>query len=208
MSKPRDRKEYMQIWRLANKERMAESHRAWMQANPEKNRANVKRHMAKYPEDKAKAIKRSTEWMRTHPEKAKKFRSKWRQENKEKVNKTASARHRVRYSEDLDFRLKCNLRRYIVSAVRGKTGAKKAANTIKLIGCSIQELKSHLESLWQTGMSWENYGLYGWHIDHIRPLASFDFTDPEQQKICFHFSNLQPLWAKDNLVKSDNWNPA
>jgi hypothetical protein len=52
-------------------------------------------------------------------------------------------------------------------------------------------------------MSWGNYGLHGWHVDHIIPCASFDLTDPEQQRQCFHYTNLQPLWAEDNLRKSD-----
>ena len=57
-------------------------------------------------------------------------------------------------------------------------------------------------------MSWDNYGIHGWHIDHIRPCASFDLTDPEQQRQCFHYPNLQPLWAFDNLSKNDGWEAA
>lgn len=80
---------------------------------------------------------------------------------------------------------------------------KKAAHTTELIGCTIACLKIYLESLWQPEMSWDNYGKNGWHIDHIRPCTSFDLTDPEQQKECFHWSNLQPLWAKDNISKGN-----
>ena len=67
------------------------------------------------------------------------------------------------------------------------------------------ELKAYLELQFTDGMTWENRG--NWHIDHIRPCASFDLTDPEQQKQCFHYTNLQPLWAADNLAKSDSWDP-
>lgn len=79
----------------------------------------------------------------------------------------------------------------------------KVGTTIELLGCSPSELRQHLESLWQEGMSWSNYGLYGWHIDHKRPVSSFDLSCKEQAKQCFHYSNLQPLWAKDNLAKSN-----
>ena len=67
----------------------------------------------------------------------------------------------------------------------------------------MQTLKQHLESQFKDGMSWNNHGVKGWHIDHIKPCASFDLTDPEEQKKCFHFSNLQPLWWIDNLKKKD-----
>ncbi len=71
----------------------------------------------------------------------------------------------------------------------------------EIVGCSLEFLKTYIESLWKTGMSWENYGVNGWHIDHIKPCASFDLTDIEQRKICFHYTNLQPLWAHENLSK-------
>jgi len=74
----------------------------------------------------------------------------------------------------------------------------------KCVGCSPDELIKRLESQFHLGMTWDNYGLYGWHIDHIKPLASFDLTDEEQFKAACHYSNLQPLWAKDNLSKGSN----
>lgn len=90
----------------------------------------------------------------------------------------------------------------IGAALRGKT--KKSARTHQLLGCSESELRTHLEKLFLPGMTWDNRRL--WHVDHHRPCASFDLTDPEEQRKCFHFSNLQPLWAKDNLRKHSYWN--
>jgi hypothetical protein len=84
-------------------------------------------------------------------------------------------------------------------------GNNKSQHSIELIGCSSKELESYLENQFTEGMTWENYGYYGWHIDHIKPCSSFDLTDPEQQKLCFHYSNLQPLWAKDNIKKSNKY---
>lgn len=77
-------------------------------------------------------------------------------------------------------------------------GQRKSARTIELLGCPVEILRLILESQFQSGMTWENYGPV-WHIDHIRPCASFDLSDSEQQKQCFHYTNLQPLWAHDNL---------
>ena len=72
-----------------------------------------------------------------------------------------------------------------------------------LIGCSIEELKQHLEKQFTLGMNWKNYG-YGWHVDHIKPCAFFDFSKEEEQKKCFNYTNLQPLWATENFKKRDN----
>jgi hypothetical protein len=69
------------------------------------------------------------------------------------------------------------------------------------IGCSLQELAGILESKFKLGMTWGNHG--SWHIDHIIPCSHFDLTQLEEQKKCFHFSNLQPLWAIENIVKSN-----
>lgn len=76
---------------------------------------------------------------------------------------------------------------------------------MELIGCTVEYLRQHLEQQFQPGMSWDNWSISGWHIDHIRPCASFDLTDPIQQAQCFHYTNLQPLWAKDNMIKKDYW---
>ena len=84
-------------------------------------------------------------------------------------------------------------------------GAAKADSTMMLVGCTIQDLVAHIEAQWADDMNWDNYGLKGWHIDHIRPCASFDLLDPEQQRQCFHYTNLQPLWADENLKKSDKF---
>lgn len=72
-----------------------------------------------------------------------------------------------------------------------------------MTGCNWDQLRQHFENQFQAGMSWDNIG--EWHIDHIRPCASFDLTDPEQQKQCFHYTNLQPLWASQNMEKAANW---
>ena len=79
--------------------------------------------------------------------------------------------------------------------------SKKSDSTMNLLGCTIQEAREYLEKQFKEGMTWENHGHETWHIDHIIPCASFDLTDPEQQKKCFHYTNLQPLWAKENMSK-------
>lgn len=118
--------------------------------------------------------------------------------NKEKIRKVRSEYTINRYRNDPAFRIKMTLSRRMRGLIK-----KNGTRTIDLIGCSINDLKKHLESKFIDGMSWENYGRNGWHIDHIRPCASFDLTKKKQQKICFHYTNLQPLWEADNIRKGD-----
>ncbi len=82
-----------------------------------------------------------------------------------------------------------------------KAYGSKAAKTFELLGCTRRQFMQHIEATWLPGMSWNNYGLHGWHIDHVRPLALFDLTKPEEQRRAFIFSNTQAMWANDNLSK-------
>jgi hypothetical protein len=95
-------------------------------------------------------------------------------------------------------RIEHNLRSRINFAMKGRA---KTTRSIELVGCTVEQLRKHIESKFLLGMNWDNYGFRGWHIDHIIPCAMFDLLNPEQQKKCFHWSNLQPLWATENLSK-------
>jgi hypothetical protein len=108
--------------------------------------------------------------------------------------------NKTRYYNNVNYRLGISLRTRLYQALKGNY---KTGSAVKDLGCTIEELKAHLESQFQNGMSWDNYGLKGWHIDHIIPLASFDLTNREEFLKACHYGNLQPLWAKDNLSKGD-----
>jgi hypothetical protein len=103
-----------------------------------------------------------------------------------------------KYATDVNYRIKSSIQARIRGAIKNNY---KAASTAELVGCSIEYLKYYLEFQFKDGMSWGNYG--EWHIDHRIPCAAFDLSDPEQQKICFHYTNLQPLWMLDNVRKGD-----
>lgn len=120
--------------------------------------------------------------------------------NKEKRKAYIREYNRKQRLLNRSYKIKDNISRRIRGAIRH---GYKNTNTLELLGCSIEELKIHLEKQFRDGMSWNNYGMYGWHIDHIKPCSAFDLTDLEQQKICFHYSNLQPLWAAENLSKGN-----
>jgi len=120
----------------------------------------------------------------------------WHRNNKERVNEY----RRRKRQENIGFRIACNLRKRL-SFLLSKSITSKTRQTMTLLGCNLEELKEHLSSKFQDGMSFENYGK--WHLDHIIPCDSFDLTDTKNQEICFHYTNLQPLWAKDNRIKSN-----
>jgi len=103
-----------------------------------------------------------------------------------------------RAGNDTDFKLRGVLRARVRAAIT-RAGAAKSHKTERLVGCSIEHLRKHLEAQFTDGMTWDNHG--EWHIDHIKPCASFDLTDEGQQLECFNYANLQPLWANENLSK-------
>lgn len=120
--------------------------------------------------------------------------------NRERIIKNNVAAERKRLAKDKDFRIRHNMRTYMRRSIKMN---RKSGRTINLLGCSIDYLKTYLESLFKPGMTWENHGLHGWHIDHILPLSRFNSADEEDMKIAWHFSNLQPLWAKENFKKGN-----
>jgi hypothetical protein len=158
-------------------------------------------------ENRESLAKKQREYARDHKEESAKQQREYREKNKEELRVYKKVYCRNRYQVDVEFKLVRNQRSRINSALKRN---RKYGRTIKLLGCPVFWLKLHLESkLYNrkdgTTMSWENYTRKGWHIDHIRPCASFDLSDPSEQKACFHWTNLQPLWSEDNLSKSDHW---
>ena len=105
-----------------------------------------------------------------------------------------------RRSTDPLYRVVEALRKRVREAVKGHC---KSARTLQLLGCSVERLREHISKQFKPGMSWENYGK--WHIDHIRPCASFNLASGAQQRQCFHYTNLQPLWALENILKGAKW---
>lgn len=140
-----------------------------------------------------------------HREKRLTYAKKYRLANLEKVQenlkkwKLANPNYKKdKWKSDINFRIKENLRGRFYKAVKSNS---KSKSVTKLVGCTIQELRDHLSKLFLVDMTWDNYGK--WHIDHKKPCSKFDLSKPEEQQKCFHYSNLQPLWAIDNLIKSN-----
>lgn len=156
--------------------------KSWVAKNRQRVNARVRQY---YNENRQSRIEYSRKWRALNPDKRK-------------------VQHRLEHAKrklDPECRMIALLRRRISLALKHKW---KHGRTIELLGCSIPDFRIYLESKFETGMSWENYGRTGWHIDHIMPCAIFDLSKPEHQKLCFHFSNMQPMWARENLIKGKN----
>jgi len=179
-------KEYAQHYRANNQDKI----KAWNEAHKE-GKVIYNKHYKIHNREKYRELDR-----------------KWRAANKEKVresSKKTRAKHGKRYIKCYIERRRNSPQLRIANSLRGRVrealkGTRKTARTFELLGCDIQMFLEHLENLFQPGMTFSNYG--DWHIDHIKPCASFDLTDPAQQQSCFHYTNLQPLWKLDNLKKA------
>lgn len=217
------RKLYLRFYYLKNKDKLSRYVKKWRSENAlkafeygkrwrEKNKQKAKQYQADY---RAKNFKKARAYEKHYYTKnrqmildrvkawAKKNRPSVIAARKDYYQKTKPERRKYqarKYKTDAEYRLASCLRSRVIHAL---FGAKKSSNTFKLIGCSKGELKTWLESKFKPGMTWENHGRFGWHIDHIRPCSSFDLSIPEEQAACFHYTNLQPLWAYENLSKSD-----
>lgn len=138
---------------------------------------------------------------RTNNQKSiKKYNRQYYLDNKQRLVAKAVRYEKQKRKTNIEFRICQSLRRRLLKAIKGNV---KSQGTKKLLGCDPDFLKQYIEKQFTKGMSWDNYGYYGWHIDHIKPCSSFDLTDPKEQEKCFHYTNLQPLWAKENLLKSN-----
>lgn len=107
------------------------------------------------------------------------------------------SRRRTRYAAEPDYKLVVLMRNRVREAILGNV---KTSPTLNLLAMELPEFRIYIQGQFSPGMTWENYGQV-WHLDHVIPCARFDLSDPEQQKICFHWSNYQPLFVLDNLRK-------
>jgi len=177
-----DKKKYDKEYRLKNRERLNAYRRKWS-----KKEEVQKKKKEYYLKTRERQLKYWVEY-RKNPKNKKKFNlyfKKW-------INN--------KLKTDPHFKLKQQLSHRIFMALKGKVKSKR---TKDLLGCTIEELWIHLEKSFKPGMTKENYGK--WHVDHVKPCASFDLTKPEEQAKCFHYTNLQALWQKENIFKSDKY---
>lgn len=213
-SKP-ERKEYQRKytkeWEKRNREHIKKRNAAHRQKPEVKER--LREYYRTYRKD-PKNQEKLAYWRNKHkrdPEAMERWKKRYLEyyfnpENKKRIAAKRRIRENAKRRTDPEFLIKKRTNCRIRKALR-RVNAHKSTRTIDLIGCSYSFLKQHIESKFKDGMAWDK--LNSFHIDHIRPLSSFDLTDPEQLKAAFHWSNLQPLYPKENMYKRDklDWKP-
>lgn len=217
----RKNRESIRAYRLKNRDKMNKQYAEWRKKNPGYMKAYRKRNREKLSQQNA-------EWRKTHRDQVLAGKKRWYSKHHDKIlayhkryyndNKDVLLTQMRQYAKKIrplrtvyenNYRRRREsldpaylLGRRLRSRARiafTKKGLKKKESFNQLLGGTYEQARMHVESLFTERMSWENYG--EWHIDHIRPLCSFDLTKPDGQRKAFHYTNLQPLWAQDNLKK-------
>lgn len=191
-------KKDMKIYRQKNKDIIAiqrkdyyQKHKREIQIYGEKYRKEHKEELKQYElENKTKIAKRKKKYYQKHKEKLKEKNKQWQDKNKARTK---------RYRHNIINRLLHNCDNRITRVLKN---IKRVASIKKLIGCSREDLKSHIGKQFKQGMTWKNYNRKGWVIDHIRPCCTFDLRIPEEQYKCFNYKNLQPLWDYEHIAKA------
>lgn len=166
-----------------NKKERYLKNKTWCNANKERRKLQLQKY---YLKNKLKIKTKQKEYNKKYPH-----------IRREYLRKYFSSR--LKY--DNNFKLGIYMRNRIRLALKRNT---KHGHTINLLGCTIIDLKTHLENQFKPGMSWNNYGRR-WHVDHIKPCSLFNLDIDEEQCKCFHYTNLQPLWAEENIRKNNDY---
>ncbi len=181
-------KDYKQQYYNKNKDVLTVKYKSHKDANREYYREYSRNY------DKVKKRESDKKSYQKHKEKRRAEGFIYRAKSKERIAKT----NRDYIANDLQARLRLGLRTRINKTLKQNS---KAGSAVSDLGCSVIEFKHHLEKLFKPGMSWQNWSRTGWHIDHIIPLSKYDLTDRKQFLEACNYTNMQPLWAKENLSK-------
>lgn len=179
------RNEINRGYRLNNEVLLKEARKKYYQANLEKMRLEKRDYYANNTLSKKQY---DIHYRIVNKKRIQEYKRSWEEKHRQKI----------------EIRIKQNLRRRIIHVLKGES---KSDSSMNLLGCTIDFFMTYLESMFDTRMNWDNYGQFGWHVDHIKPCCAFDLRIEEQQKLCFHYTNLRPLWWKDNLSKSKKYEP-
>ena len=205
-------RECTKTYREQFKEQQLESCRKWREKNPnyakeylEKNGEKRKEYEQKYYEkNKQKYLENQQQWRKDNPERYRNSRKKYIESNKDQVNQYHREWKSKKRNNDVHYKLKENMSRRIRYELNTLLKGTKTKRTCEYLQCDLEFLKLYLESKFEYGMSWQNYGKI-WHIDHIVPCTTWKLPNTFDTFCCWNYRNLQPLWAFENHSKKDKF---
>jgi len=177
----------------------------------------IKKTIKYYKKNRIKILKRAKKYTKENRLEKKKYNDEYYEKNKIQLRESSKLRSAIYYQKNRNKKIKKTMLHHkklrmlfpkykVIDALRNRLwyalkGITKSLPTMMLIGCEIDYLMYHLQCRFTKGMSWDNYG--DWHVDHIKPCSRFDLRKTSEQRKCFHYTNLQPLWAEDNRKKGN-----
>ncbi len=200
---------YNRKYNIENRDRLIFNKREYRKKHPEKTKKysedNKERTDQYYQDNKESIKKKSKKYYKENKEKKLKYAVEYGRKNRKRI----SAYHKEWESRDPLHKVNRSIACCMRNSLKRRGISKRRRHWEDLVGYSKKDLKDHLESLFTEGMTWDNYGKNGWHIDHIIAKSFFTFasTDDVEFKYCWSLYNLQPLWEKDNLEKNDKLIP-
>ena len=216
------KREKISIWKKNNRAKVLNQKKKYYYKNRERllaqyknddtrkitQRNNYKKNIVKrreeqkeyYQKNRTESIKRTQKWHTNNPN----YLKNYRQKNKKQLQKKATERLR-KFRKTPKGKVFISIKRRLSKIFNKLKSKKKSYKFIELTGCSEEFLVKYLESKFKKGMSWKNHGYRGWHIDHIVPISKFNLLDEAQVLKANNYKNLQPLWAKENMFKSDKY---
>jgi len=168
--------------------------------NPQCKTCKSEYNKARRKANHAAILQREQELRDRRGDELKEYNRRYREQNKESFNAASTRYHKSSPIAQIANPLRCRI-------YKALNGISKHATTTVLLGCSIEEFRDYLESQFTEDMSWDNYGVDGWSLDHILPCSAFDLTNPRHQRYAFHWSNCQPMLVADNASKRDKYCP-
>jgi len=190
-------KDSLKAKREANREAQNENCRRYYAANSERIKARVRKWRE---ENSERAAATAADYRKRNPNK----RRDYYLSNKDATHKRLARWQKAKAAANPSFRIQMKVLRWTSVAMQKHLAGRRvtrASRIVQLLGCEWLDFISHIEGKFLPGMTWENHGRSGWHFDHIRPLSSFDLTDEGELRMACHFTNVQPLWAADNVRK-------
>lgn len=193
------KKEIDREYRVRNAEKIRERDKKYYEQNAEKIRQRAKDW---YDNNLERATEYRRDRFQTNKDQIYEYRKEYNERNHEKIKTYMNTYMQNRYHTNINYKVKSICNKRIRDCVRNKS-----KKTVEYIGCDIDFLKEWLEYQFVEGMTWDNMGIE-WHIDHVRPCSSFDFSNDTDISECYHWTNLQPLFARDNISKSNKVDPS